>query len=82
MYADQVKFKGRKYRLRIIDFGGEWGVNSVASTQLNDLLFDDQCGYTCEEASFVDDLIFYFIPTHYFRLPDELLRDRILSEIV
>ena len=82
MYADQVKFDGRQYRLRIIDLGSEWGVNTVASTQLNDLLFDDQCGYTCEEASFVDDLIFYFIPTHYFKLPDEELRRRILSEIV
>lgn len=82
MYIDRVEFKGRQYRLRIIDLGKEWGINTVASTQLNDLLFDDQYGYTCEEASLVDDLIFYFIPTHYFRLSDELLRDRILSEIV
>ncbi len=82
MYIDRVEFNGRQYRLRTIDLGREWGVITVASTQLNDLLFDDQYGYTCEEASLVDDLIFYFIPTHYFRLSDELLRDRILSEIV
>jgi len=82
MYIDRVEFKGRQYRLRIIDLGKEWGINTVASTQLNDLLFDDQYGYTCDEAIYVDELIFYFIPTHYFRLSDELLRDRILSEIV
>lgn len=82
MYIDRVEFNGRQYRLRTIDLGREWGVITVASTQLNDLLFDDQYGYTCDEAIYVDELIFYFIPTHYFRLSDELLRDRILSEIV
>ncbi len=36
---------------------------------------------TLAEARYVDEEIFYFIPTHYFRLNDTELRDKILDEL-
>lgn len=82
MYKDYVEFNGRRYVLRLIDFGLEWGNYFVGSAQLLSLLWDDDSGYTSDEAERVDELIFYFIPTHYFKLSDAELRDKILGEIV
>jgi len=79
---DRVEFGGRYYKLRLVDLGDGWGINFVASNQLEHLLWDNDRGYTCDEAQSVDELIFYFIPTHYYRLSDDVLRDRILREIV
>lgn len=78
----QVEFKDKLYELRLIDFGKDWGNYYVASTLLLGLLLDEDQGYTCEEARYVDELIFYFIPIHYFKLSDDKLRDKILEEIV
>ena len=81
MFKDYVEFNGRLYALRLIDFGKGWGEYFVGSTQLQSLLWDDDSGYTSDEAERVDELIFYFIPTHYFKLSDAVLRDKILAEI-
>ncbi len=81
MQRDRIAYKDRLYNLRLIDFGEAWGNYFVASTQLLSLLLDGDCSYTCDEASYVDEEIFYFIPTHYFRLPDDKLKERILSKI-
>ncbi|MBX3294884.1 MAG: hypothetical protein KF762_04170 [Acidobacteria bacterium] len=82
MYKDYVELNGRLYALRLIDFGSERGVYFVGSAQLLSLLWDDDSGYTSDDAKWVDELIFYFIPTHYFKLSDVELRDKILDEIV
>lgn len=81
MMKDAVEFKGRRYALRLLDFGEHWGKHFVASIHLEHLLLDENWGYTCEEARYVDELIFYFVPAHYFRLSDDDLRDKILEEI-
>ncbi len=81
MYRDRVEFKNRLYNLRLIDFGEDWGNYYVGSSQLNTLLLNEDQSYTCEEAQGVDELIFYFVPAHYFKLSDRKLRDLILSEI-
>jgi len=81
MYRDRVEFRNRLYNLRLIDFGEGWGNYFVGSAQLLRLLLNDNQSYTCDEAESVDELIFYFVPAHYFKLSDENLKDRILSEI-
>lgn len=81
MMKDAVEFKGRLYALRLLDFGEDWGKYFVASIHLEHLLLDEHWGYTCEEARYVDELIFYFVPAHYFKLSDNDLRDKILEEI-
>ncbi len=81
MNEDHIELKGRPYKLRSIDFGPEWGIYYLASMQLEKLLWDTDHGYTSDEAQSVDELICYFIPTHYFKLPDEALRDKILDEV-
>lgn len=60
---------------------GKLGNFFVGSTQLFQQLLNDDQSYTCIEAIGVDELIFYFVPTHYFKLPDRDLRDIILHEI-
>ncbi len=81
MGKHRVGLRGRWYNLRLIDFGEGWGVYFVASTQLLNLIHDEESGYICDEAIGVDELIFYFLPTHYFRLSGKDLRDRVLSEL-
>lgn len=82
MPKDGVEFKDRIYALRLIDFGEDWGNYFVGSMHLEYLLINEDQSYTCKEARFVDELIFYFVPAHYFKLSDDELRDRILDEIV
>lgn len=77
----RIEFKGLTYALRLIEFGEGWGNYFVASTQLLRLLLNADCSYTSPEARYVDEEIFYFIPTHYFRLNDIELRKKILDEL-
>jgi hypothetical protein len=76
MNEDHVELKGRLYKLRLIDFGPEWGTYYLASMQLEKLLWDTDHGYTSDEAQSVDELIFYFIPIHYFKLSDDELQKK------
>ena len=82
MPKDGVEFKGRNYALRLIDFGENWGNYFVGSMHLEYLLINEDQSYTCNEARSVDELIFYFVPAHYFKLSDAKIRDKILDEIV
>ena len=81
MNNDTANFMGKSYGLRALDFGGEWGVLSVASHDLNALLIDDSGQYTSNEAQTLDEGIFYFIAPAEFGLSDELLTTKILREI-
>lgn len=81
MKCDSIKFGGRKYRLRIVDLGGMFGVCSVASEHLNKLLIDDVGQYTSIEAELVDQRIFFFVPSSYFGLSNRELRAKIISKI-
>ena len=81
MHNDKIEFNGKLYNLRLIDFGEEWGKYFVVSIQLERLLWNDKSGYTSDDAIAVDEMIFYFIPTHYFKLSDDDLGKKILDEI-
>lgn len=81
MYKYKVEFKGRYYYFRLIDFGPGWGNYYVASVQLERLLWNDEHGYTCDEARWVDEMVFYYVGTNYLRLCDDELRRTILEEL-
>jgi len=78
MLVDYIEFNHRFYKLRSIDFGEGWGQYFVGSTQLEKVLWDDELGYTSPEAESVDEQIFFFIETHWFKLLDNELRDKVL----
>lgn len=81
MKYDSIKFKGRSYRLRSLDFGSEFGVYNIASEHLNALLIDPTGQYRSREAESIDEQIFYFVPAASFRLSDDKLRTKKLAEI-
>lgn len=81
MRTDSISFKGRPYRIRTLDFGGEFGINNIASEHLNELLIDSTGQYRSNEAESVDEQIFFFVPAASFRLSDDKLRTKILAEI-
>ncbi len=81
MRIDSIEFRGRPYRIRTIDFGGEFGVLNVASEHLNELLVNSTGHFRSSEGESVDEQIFYFIPAASFRLSDDKLRKKILAEI-
>jgi len=45
------------------------------------MIWDEDRGYPLDEARVVDELIFFFIPAHWFKLSDEELRDMILPNL-
>lgn len=81
MQFDSIEFLGRHFRLRTLDFGPGHGVFHVASEHLSDLLLDEEGQFRSKEAESVDEQIFYFIPASYFKLSDDKLRKKVLSEI-
>lgn len=81
MYLDKVEFKNRTYNLRLINFGDEWGQYFAGSIQLNRALEYTKADNIDDEAGGVDELVFFYVPTHYFKLYDAELRDKILGEI-
>ncbi|MEK7282127.1 MAG: hypothetical protein AAB037_07255 [Chloroflexota bacterium] len=80
--TDKVEYLDRLYKLRLLHFGDDWGGPYwVASSQLGRIVWDDEKGYPSYEAQRVDELIFFFIPAHWFKLPDKELRDMILPNL-
>lgn len=78
---ESIQFNGRDYKTRTLDFGGEFGVLTVASITLDRLLMTDDENYVSSEARFVDEQIFFFISASDFKLSDEALATKILQEI-
>jgi len=76
-----LQFEGSQYKVREVDLGKGWGRCAIASMQLESTLLGEQNRYVSEEARLVDENIFFFIPTHWFKLSDDQLRCRILMEV-
>ena len=80
--TDHVIYQGRHYKLRLIDFGEDWGGSHwVASAHLSALVWNDHNGWPSYEAQRVDELIFFFVPAHWFKLSDNDLCDMILPKL-
>ena len=75
-----IRFNNLNYKARVLNIGDLELVN-VCSTVLNKLLVSKKGDYTCEEAKYVDDQIYYFISPSSFTLSDKKLAHKILNEM-
>lgn len=77
-----IEFQGRLYKVRSLYIDEEWGGPYwIGSSQLSSRVWDDEDGWPTYEAQQVDELIFFYIPTHWFKLSDKKLRAMILPNL-
>lgn len=76
---ETIKFEGKEYPSVIVNF--PFGERKISSLQLNDSLINFEGGYVSDEASQIDDGIFYFIEEDDLHLPKNKLVKLILSEL-
>jgi len=57
---DTIKFETKTFKIREIDLP-KFGNVVISTTTLNQLLMNDDGGYTSNEAEMVDEQIFYFV---------------------
>lgn len=81
MLFDYIEFENRQFAVRILDLGEEFGICSIASESLNDLLFRNGDSYGSHEAEVVDEQIFFFVDQTELALPDKKLKEAVLGQI-
>jgi hypothetical protein len=59
----------------------EFGNVLIAKITLRDILLDDNCEYTSEEAAVVDKSIFFYIQDNDFNISDKSLSKLITSQL-
>lgn len=57
---DTIRFENKVFKIRKIDLP-EFGNILISTTNLNQLLMNEDGGYTSGEAEIVDEQIFYFV---------------------
>ena len=75
-----IEINHRKYKVRVLNIEGVGFVN-ICSDALNRLLLTSEGDYVSDEAKFVDQQIFYFVNSVYFKLSNKALGARILKEM-
>jgi hypothetical protein len=81
MLFDFIEFENRRFVVRTLDLGEEFGICSIASESLNDLLLKNGGSYASHEAELVDERIFFFIGETKLALPDKKLKEAVLGQI-
>lgn len=77
---DTIKFNNKHYGLRKLLF--PFGTRLVATTDLNESLFDmKSLDYVSEEARVIDESIYFFVESEQLKLDDEKLVDYILKNV-
>ena len=73
---NRIIFEKRNYRIRQVE-NDDLGFLNIASTKLNEKLLCENGAYKSDEASNVDELIYFFVEPPKLRLNDEQLNEYI-----
>jgi hypothetical protein len=77
---DTINFQNKEFKVREVDFP-EIGNVLISTNLLNDSLLNEYSGYVSDEATVVDENIFYFVDDNEMKLSDEELINLITQEI-
>lgn len=77
---DTINFQNKEFKVREVDFP-EIGNVLISTNLLNDSLLNEHSGYVSDEATVVDENIFYFVDDNEMKLSDEELINLITQEI-
>jgi len=76
---ESIKYSGKTFELRELNLK-EFGEVLIASTELSDLLMNDEGDdYGSEEARYIDEQICYFVTPEQMKTQDDLLLALILD---
>ena len=67
-----IEFENRKYKIREVEIE-ETGARIIASTDLNNILFLADGNYKSDEATFVDEQIYFYVDSPKLKLNDSAL---------
>lgn len=71
---DTIEFQNQEFKVREIGLP-EFGNVLISTNSLNELLLDEDGGYTSNEAEIIDEKIFYFVENNEIELnEDELIK--------
>ena len=76
-----ILFEKRNYRIRQIEID-DLGLLNIASTKLIDKLLYENGAYKSNEASYVDEQIYFFVEPAKLRLSDEELIEYIKKSCI
>ena len=75
-----ITYQNRKFETRELDLH-DWGLVTVSTTSLGDLLFNDETGYPSKEAEVIDENIFFFVAENEINLSDKELAKVVLKSL-
>ncbi len=76
-----ILFEKRNYRIRQVDID-DLGLLNIASTKLNDKLLCENGAYKSNEASYIDEQIYFFVEPAKLRLNEEELIEYIKKSCI
>lgn len=75
-----ITFQNQKFKTRELDLH-DWGLVTISTTPLSDLLFNDETGYPSKEAQLIDETIFFFVAENEIDLSDKELAKVVLKSL-
>ena len=76
---DYFEYKGKSYPFRCAYFQNEDANYIVSCEKLNSVLLPDGSNYDSEEAKYIDEKIFFFVPENILDKSDETI-EKYVSE--
>lgn len=76
-----IQFDKKSYKIRQVEID-DLGLLSIASTKLNDKLLYENGAYKSNEASYIDEQIYFFVEPEKLRLNDEKLIEYIKKSCI
>jgi hypothetical protein len=67
----KIELNNKKYDYR--ELNSKFGCVTIASQELNDALFDDDCCFVNDHAEKIDELIFFYVPSDIFSCSEKLI---------
>lgn len=75
-----IEFNGKQFTTRTIDTP-TYGLVTIGTTNLNDLLLDEDGSYVSEQAKEIDEGIMYFVSESELNFPEETLLEIVENNI-
>ena len=75
-----ITFRNAKFKTREINLP-KFGQVLISTTSLNDLLLSTSGAYVSDEASFIDEKIFYFVEENQIEMSQKELKILLIREI-
>lgn len=80
--SDFLIFENKKYPCRDLFFPSENTTYTISVESLNNALLKNNSEYVSNEASFIDEKIFFFVPDEYIERNEKFLCDFITENIL